>query len=187
MEPRAIRAWTWVDDQTGEAGYDFRNFRFMRLALGDSIWPIDYGSGSPPTPRTDGNTWQYGQNLTTAKHGWHLAEHVTRPPEDMLHEAQRQGTLMTHPESSFTEDLFATMRTAANPSHPTPHPEETERTSEDTDNLITQGAPNSSNSVTTNVFHSSLEALNALAIPLPDTHRPGGNPQGGDASNDDTP
>ena len=187
MEPRAIRAWTWVDDQTGEAGYDLRNFRFMRLNLDDKIWPIDFGCGPPPAARTDGKTWQYGQNLTTAKHGWYPAEHVTRPPREMLHEAQRQGTLMTHLESSFTEDLFATMRTTANPSHPTAHREETEQTSEDTANPITPGAPDSSNSVTTNVFHSSLEALNAMAIPLPDTHRPGGNPQGGDASNDDTP
>ena len=159
----------------------------MRLTFGDTIWPIVFGSGPPPTPRTDGNTWQYGQNLTTAKHGWYPAEHVTRPPRDMLHEAQRQGTLMTHPENSFTGDLFAAMRTAANPPHPTPHPEETERTSEETANPITPDAPSSSNSVTATLFHSPLEALNAMAIPLPDAHRPGGNPQGGDASNDDTP
>jgi hypothetical protein len=159
----------------------------MKLTPCETIWPRDHVDGLRPTPRIDGTTWQYGQNLTTAKHGWYPAEYVTRPPDDMLHEAQRQGTLMTRPENSFTGDLFAAMRTAANPSHPTPHPEETEQTSEETANPITPGAPNSSNSVTANVFHSSLEALNALAIPLPDTHRPGGNPQGGDASNDDTP
>ena len=102
MEPRATRSWSWVDDRTANSCYDLKGFKFMKLNLGDTIWPIDHIEGPRPTPRIDGIPLQYGQNLTTAKHGWYPAEHVTRPPDDTLHEAQRQGTPMTHPENPFT-------------------------------------------------------------------------------------
>ena len=79
MEPRAIRSWTWVHDRTADIGNDLRNFKFMRSTLGDTIWPLDHVDGPRPTPRIDGTTWQYGQNLTTATHGWYPAGYVTRP------------------------------------------------------------------------------------------------------------
>ena len=188
MEPRATRSWSRVDDRTTNSCYDLKGFRFMKPNLGDTIWPIDHMEGPRPTPRIDGISWQYGQNLTTAKHGWYPAEYVLRPPESMLHDTQRERTRRTHPEHSFVHQPSADLSTLSDPPQPLPVPEESEDIVEETDNLHRPEAPGSSNGGRTTDFpHSSLEALNALAIPLPDIYRPGGNPQGGDASNDDTP
>ena len=115
MEPRAIRSWTWVDDRTSDIGNDLRNFKLMRLTLGDTIWPLDYVDGPRPTPRIDGTTWQYGQNLTTAEHGWYPAEYATRLPENMLHDAQRQGTSRTYLKHSFTGQPLAALSALAKP------------------------------------------------------------------------
>ena len=106
----------------------------------------------------------------------------------MLHDAQRQGTLSTRLEHSFAEQVSTAPSTLAEPPQVTPDPEEPGVITEETTEPSAPEAPSSSsNSMTTGFFHSFLEALNALAIPLPDAYLPGGSPQGGDASNDDTP
>ena len=91
MEPVALRRWEWQDDITANLRHDLRHCKFMRLSAGDPVWPLN-PTGPQPAPRIEGNTWQYGQNLTRAKQGWYPAEHVIRPPDRMIHEAQRQRT-----------------------------------------------------------------------------------------------
>ena len=88
MNAGAASNWQWQDDQTADILRDLQSFRFMTIRQGEVIWPQN-NSGPQPTPRLDGQAWQYGQNLTTARYGWYPTDLVPQPPEQLLHESQR--------------------------------------------------------------------------------------------------
>ena len=88
MEASAVTSWQWQDDQTTDILRDLRGFHFTVLHKDDIVWP-QRTVGAHPTPRMDGQAWQYGQNLTTARYGWYPTNLVRQPPEHMLHKSQR--------------------------------------------------------------------------------------------------
>ena len=88
MEPVALRNWNRRDDSDHDDHPELINSCFMTLHVGDTIWPLR-GSDPQPTERSDGQPWQYGQNITTARHGWYPSSFVRRPPEHFIHESQR--------------------------------------------------------------------------------------------------
>ena len=83
----ALADWQWQDERTTDMMRDLRNCEYLTLQTGDAVWPL-WNTLPRPTARPDGTAWQHGQNLTTAKYGWHPTNLVVQPPEHLLHESQ---------------------------------------------------------------------------------------------------